>query len=141
MEQWCRIRQRVLREGVSIRQIQRETGLHFDTIKKVLAHSSPPAFQCPDRPQPKIGPYLERISEILEADKERPKKQRHTAKRIFERIREEGYTGGDKPPVVPVQKRRVTHRGGLVFETAPASFRFGVLLTDCPPRRGRIRCT
>lgn len=62
MEQWCQIRQRVLREGVSIRQIQRETGLHFETIKKILAHSLPPEFQCPERLQPKLGAYLERIS-------------------------------------------------------------------------------
>ena len=74
MEQWCRIRQRVLRDGVSIRQIQRETGLHFETVKKILGHSSPPEFQCPERSQPKIGPYLERISEIIEGDKERPKR-------------------------------------------------------------------
>lgn len=106
MEQWCRIRQRVLREGVSIRQIQRETGLHFPTIKKILAHSSPPEFQSPDRPQPKIGRYLERISEILEADKERPKKQRHTAKRIFERLREEGYTGGYTQVTEAVRARK-----------------------------------
>ena len=45
MEKWCKIRERVLREGESIRQIQRETGLHFLTMKKILTHSSPPAFQ------------------------------------------------------------------------------------------------
>jgi transposase len=84
----------VVREGVSIRQIQRETGLHFETVRKILAHASPPEFRCPDRPQPKIGPYLGRISEILTADTDLPKKQRHKAKRIFERLREEGYTGG-----------------------------------------------
>jgi transposase len=94
MEKWCEIRQRVLRDGVSIRQIQRETGLHFETIKKVLAHSIPPEFQTPIRDKPKIGPYLERIAGILQADRQRPRKQRHTAKRIFQRLREEGYSGG-----------------------------------------------
>ena len=94
MEQWNKIRQRVLREGVSIRQIQRETGLHFKTIKKILSHSSPPPFDCPERPKPKIDPYLERIADILESDSALPKKQRHTAKRIFEVIRAEGYGGG-----------------------------------------------
>ena len=94
MEKWCEIRQRVLRDGVSIRQIQRETGLHFETIKKVLAHSIPPQFQAPIREKPKIGPYLERIAEILHSDRQRPRKQRHTAKRIFQRLREEGYRGG-----------------------------------------------
>jgi transposase len=94
MEQWSLIRQRVLRDEVSIREIQRDTGLHFNTVKKILSHSSPPEFQCPERPQPKIGPYLERIADILSADKSMHKKQRHTAKRIFELIRAEGYSGG-----------------------------------------------
>lgn len=96
MEQWNRIRQRVLREGVSIRQIQRETGLHHTTIKKVLASSSPPPFACPVREKPRLGAYVDRIAAILQADKDEkiPPKQRHTAKRIFERLCEEGYEGG-----------------------------------------------
>jgi len=96
MEQWNKIRQQVLRDGVSIRQVERETGLHRDTIKKILAHSAPPGFACPARDKPKLGPYLERIGAILQAEKDEhiPQKQRHTAKRIFERLREEGYTGG-----------------------------------------------
>ena len=47
-----------------------------------------------ERPKPKIGPYLERISDILDSDRELPRKQRHTAKRIFERLQQEGYLGG-----------------------------------------------
>jgi len=105
MEKWCKIRLDV-RKGKSIREIQRETGLHFKTIKRILAHSSPPEFQCPERPQPKIGPYLEFISDILQADKELPKKQRHTAKRIFERIREEGYEGGYTQVKEAVRERK-----------------------------------
>ena len=84
MEQWNSIRQRVLRDGVSIRQIQRETGLHFKTIKKILSQSCPPPFKSPERVKPKIGPYLERIAGILESDMALPKKQRHTAKRVAE---------------------------------------------------------
>lgn len=96
MELWKSIRQRVLRDGESIRQIQRETGLNYRTIKKILAHSSPQPFACPTREKPKLGPYVERIAAILAADRESglPKKQRHTAKRLFDRLREEGYTGG-----------------------------------------------
>ena len=92
MNQWLKIRMRV-RNGASIREIQRETGLHFNTIKKILTHPIPPAFHCPERPKPKIDPYLERIASILDADKSLPKKQRHTAKRIFEVIQAEGYSG------------------------------------------------
>jgi len=96
MEQWNWIRQRVLRDGVSIRQVQRETGLHHQTIKKVLSRSAPPPFACPAREKPKLGAYVERIAAILQAERDEniPKKQRHTAKRIFERLREEGYGGG-----------------------------------------------
>lgn len=96
MEQWNRIRQRVLRDGVSIRQIERETGLHHKTIKKILSSPSPPPFACGKREKTKLGPYQDRISSILQAEKDEhiPHKQRHTAKRIFERLVEEGYTGG-----------------------------------------------
>ena len=112
MELWNSIRQRVLRDGVSIREIQRETGLHYETIKKILAHSSPPSFSCSKRDKPKLGPYLERIAAILAADKDEriPRKQRHTAKRIFERIREEGYTGGYTQVKEAVRELRRTSR-------------------------------
>ena len=60
MEQWLEIRKRVLREGVSKRQILRETGMHWTTLEKILQHSSPPEYQPTQAPdKPKIGPYLE----------------------------------------------------------------------------------
>ena len=95
MEQWTAIRRRVLVEGVSKRQVLRETGMHWTTLEKILCQSEPPGYrlrQC--RRRPKLGPFLPRIGQILEDDKGVPRKQRHTAKRIFERLQEEGYTGG-----------------------------------------------
>jgi transposase len=95
MEWWTEIRRKVMVEGVSKRAIVREYGIHWDTLEKVLTHSSPPGYRMKgDRAKPKIGPYLARIRQILEEDKAAPGKQRHTAKRIFERIRGEGYEGG-----------------------------------------------
>ncbi len=131
MEQWCEIRQRVLRDGESIRQIQRETGLHFDTIKKILAHPTPPAFRTPVRVKPKLGPYLERIAAILDSDRELPRKQRHTAKRIFERLRDEGYSGGYTQ--VKEAVRELKRSGGEVFvplvqEPGEAQVGFGYAL-------------
>jgi transposase len=130
MKQWSEIRQRVLRDGVSIRQIQRETGLHFDTIKRILEHAAPPPFQCPERPKPKLGPYLEQIEAILEADKdgEIPRKQRHTAKRIFERLREAGYDGGYTQVKVAVRELRQSAREVFVplhHEPGEAQVDFG----------------
>ena len=95
MEQWAEIRRRVLVEEVSKRQVLRETGLHWQTLKKVLHHSEPPGYrQAAPREKKKLGPYLGRMEQILKEDKALPKKQRHTAKRIFERLQNEGYTGG-----------------------------------------------
>ena len=95
MEQWAEIRRRVLVEEVSKRQVLRETGLHWQTLKKVLHHSEPPGYrQTAPREKKKLGPYLGRMEQILKEDKALPKKQRHTAKRIFERLQNEGYTGG-----------------------------------------------
>jgi len=96
MQMWTEIRRRVLVEGVSKRQIQRETGLHFRTLEKILTFSEPPGYRLKGtRPQPKIGSYLERIRQIIKDDKQFPRKQRHTAKRIFDCLRAEGYTGGE----------------------------------------------
>ena len=96
MEQWSDLRRRVLVEGVSKRQVLRETGLHWKTLKKILENPQPPGYrQRKPRPKKKLGPHLERVRQILKEDKALPKKQRHTAKRIFERLREEaGYAGG-----------------------------------------------
>ena len=96
MDQWTEIRKKILVEGVSKRQVMKEEGIHWETLKKILGNSQPPDFQMKrERPQPIIGPFLGRIQQILQDDKHVHKKQHHTAKRIFERLKaEDGYTGG-----------------------------------------------
>ena len=95
MQQWAEIRRRVLVEGVSRRQVLRETGMHWKTLKKILENSGPPGYrQSQPRPRKKIAPYEDRIRQILKEDKAVLPKQRHTAKRIFERLQKEGYAGG-----------------------------------------------
>jgi transposase len=94
MKKWADIRFQVFREEKSKRSVLRETGMHWQTLEKILEHSEPPGYRLTKaRPKPKIGPFLDRVADILESDKEIPKKQRHTAKRIYERIKEEGYQG------------------------------------------------
>jgi len=132
MEQWTDIRRRVQIEQVSKRQVLRETGLHWTTLEKILSHSSPPGYQLSKpRPEPKIGPYRERIAHILDRDREAPKKQRHTAKRIFERIREEGYTGGYtqvKEAVRELRKSKQEVFVPLVHRPGEAQVDFGFAL-------------
>jgi len=95
MKQWTKIRLDVLHGDVSKRGILRREGIHWETLKKILTHPEPPGYQLKaPRPKLKIGPYLERIAQIIDEDKYYPKKQRHTAKRIFDRIKQMGYAGG-----------------------------------------------
>jgi hypothetical protein len=84
MEWWTKIRLEVLREETSKREILRREGIHWDTLKKITTHSEPPGYRLKTpRPKRKIGPYLEHIAQIIKSDKSLPKKQRHTAKRIY----------------------------------------------------------
>ena len=93
---YLRVRRAVMVEGKSIREVSREFGLHRDTVRKMLAYSVPPGYrrQSPPR-RPKLEPYTGVIDRILEDDLRRLRKQHHTAKRIFERLRDEyGFDGG-----------------------------------------------
>jgi len=132
MEQWTEIRRRVLVEGVSRRQILRETGMHWRTLQKILHHSQPPGYRMErPRPQPKLGPYLERIEQILVEDTQLPRKQRHTAKRIFERLREVGYGGGYTAVKEAVRKLQQTRQEvfvPLVHPPGEAQVDFGFAL-------------
>jgi transposase len=99
MELWSEIRRKVLVEGVSKRAIRREYRVGSETLKKMLEFPEPPGYrrQVP-RGRPKLGAFVGVIEEILalDADPSTPRKQRHTAKRIFERLRDEhGYTGSE----------------------------------------------
>lgn len=96
MHQWSDIRHRVLVQGVSKRQILRDTGMHWQTLEKILTHSSPPGYQMKQpRHRPKIGPHIDWIRQIILSDKVQKNKQYHTAQKIFQRlVNERGYQGG-----------------------------------------------
>src|SRR5271154_1848353 len=81
---------------MSEREAAKQFGLARETVRKMLRYSVPPGYrrQQPVR-RPKLDAWTGAIDQILEADKAEGRKQRHTAKRIFERLRDErGYTGG-----------------------------------------------
>ena len=95
VELYARVRQACMVEGVSTREAARVFGLHRDTVRKMLAYSVPPGYRRQSAPRrPKLDPYRGVIDRILEEDRSLPKKQRHTGKRIYDRLRaEHGFTG------------------------------------------------
>jgi transposase len=96
MEQWTEIRRRVLVEGLSKRQACKQFAINWKTLQKILTNEEPPGYRRVKPPRrPTIEPVVPVIRQILEADTKAPKKQRHTAKRIWERLRDEhGFRGG-----------------------------------------------
>jgi hypothetical protein len=68
----------------------RRFGIDPRTVAKMLAFSVPPGYRRSKPPvRPKLDPFIGIIDRILEEDEDRPAKQRHTSKRIFERLRDE----------------------------------------------------
>lgn len=105
---YLRIRQACLVDGKSRRQVSKEFGVNRRTITKILKHSIPPGYQRQKVIlKPKLKDHKTFINEILEDDKGVHPKQRHTARRIFRRLKEErGYEGGYTTIRVYVAERR-----------------------------------
>lgn len=96
VEVYAAVRRFVFVEGRSRREAARMFGLSRETVAKMCRFSLPPGYtRTKPVAKPKLGPLLPVIDAILEADQVAPVKQRHTAKRIFERLRDEhGFAGG-----------------------------------------------
>jgi transposase len=95
MYEYDLVRRLYYRNGMSKSEISRQTGLHRKTINKMLLYACPPGYRLQHpRPKTKLGAFLGIIDQILEDDRTAPPKQRHTAKRILDRLHDEyGFTG------------------------------------------------
>ena len=91
------------------------------------------------RGKPVLGPFLDVIDEILAADREAPPKQRHTAKRIFERLRDEyGYPGCYSQVQVAVASAKRYSKEAFVPLSHPpghAQFDFGEAVVEIAGHR------
>jgi transposase len=92
------IRKEYFLKRKSIRQIARELHHSRDTVRKALHDPGVPVYTRKKPPIKKsIGPFGEVIRQWLEEDQRRPAKQRHTARRIFDRLRDEhAFMGTDR---------------------------------------------
>ena len=96
VELYGRVRHACHVEGLSLREAARRFGIHRNTVRKMLAFAVPPGYRRRDPPaRPRLGAFTAIIDRVLDDDRSAPAKQRHTAKRIHERLRaEHGFAGG-----------------------------------------------
>ena len=83
-------------EGMTRRQAAKHFNISRDSVAKMVSYSTPPGYQrqLPIR-RPKLDAFVSIIDHWLDEDVKVPRKQRHTAKRVFDRLRDErGFTGG-----------------------------------------------
>ena len=96
------------REGLSFHALARRHGVHRRTVRQALSSAVPPERKRPvGRPAPKLGEYRELIDGWLIADRDAPRKQRHTAHRVWQRLRvEHGVEVSERQARRYVRERR-----------------------------------
>jgi transposase len=96
VELYRKVRQAYFSQGMSKRAIARHFGISRDSVDKMIVYAAPPGYRrtAPVK-RPKLDGFTEIIDQWLREDADRPRKQRHTARRVLDRLREEhGFAGG-----------------------------------------------
>jgi hypothetical protein len=91
VELFERIRHDKREEGLTVRALSRRHRVHRRTVRQALASALPPPRAVPARTAPVLGPWKATIGAWLTADREAPRKQRHTARRVWQRLIEEHH--------------------------------------------------
>jgi transposase len=92
-EQWLRIRHRILVEGISRKRVVRETGISMNTVRKMLAHPQPVPYGPRQRAYPRLGPYMDKIQQMLRNGEASYRVSQLSRREIFEHIRQQGFSG------------------------------------------------
>jgi hypothetical protein len=102
VELFDRIRHDSWRERLSVRALARKYGVHRRLVREALTRAEPALRKTPVRRSPQLDPLKEIIDGWLRADLDAPRKQRHTVKRIHDRlISEHGADGAKSRHAVP----------------------------------------
>ena len=112
VELYLRVRRACMVDGMSVREASRVFGVHRKTVRKMLENSVPPGYRIRrPRRRRKLERFTAIIDRILRDDLDLPRKQRHIAKRIHERLRDEhGFDGGYTTVKDYVRERRLRTR-------------------------------
>jgi len=135
---------RAHRDGMSLRAIARTFHHSRRKIREALACPEPQGYtRTKDPPAPKLGPFKAAIDEILKADEQAPRKQRHTAAQIFRRLRgEHGYGGSYGQVRRYVRKHRRDRRETFIPLVHDPGQRlecdFGHIAVDFPDGRRQV---
>ena len=107
--------------------LRKKLGVHRRMVREALASAVPRERKVAVRERPKLGPAITFINTILEADQKAPRKQRHTAHRIWRRLCEEKPDLKVSEPTVRKYVRERKHEMGLIGREIfiPQSYRFG----------------
>jgi len=110
------IRRAYFLEGMSIRAIARRYGHGREVIRRAIANPCPPGYTLRQaRSKPRLGTYLARIDELMDESDRLPRKQRYTAKRVFQIIQDEGYQGSESTVRRYVGQQRQRRRPAQAF--------------------------
>jgi transposase len=131
VDQVEQIRRAYFIDGKSIHQIAREGHHHRRTVRKAIQDAGPPCYTLSHaRTRPVLGPFLATIDRWLSEDEAQPRKQQHTARRIYHRlVAEHGFGGGESTVREYLRKQRPKERPlfiPLAYEPGQdAQFDFG----------------
>jgi transposase len=90
-----KVRQAHFRDGKAIREICREFNLARNTVRNIIRSGvTDQVYERSDQPRPKLGSFIERLSELLKEDSGKPVRHRKSAQILFEQLQREGYEGG-----------------------------------------------
>src|SRR5665648_571849 len=90
-----KVRQAHFRDGKGIREISRDLNLSRNTVRNIIRSGiTDQKYERSAQPHPKLGAFIERLSELLQEDGEKPIRHRRSAQLLFEQLQREGYEGG-----------------------------------------------
>jgi len=115
--QWSSIRNQILRDGISIRQVVRDKGISDKTVRKMVDHPLPQPYGPRSRGYPKLGPHTASVRRMLQENVTLPPSACLSVRAIYERIRDEedfrGSYGSVKDYV-----RSIASDSGCIWECA-----------------------